>query len=131
MAGAGKKCARKNRLNGVLMSCILGNDWRLCHMVHAYKHLVQTQSHTSLALGCVKSNLPKSLFCRHGAEDANTVDYCSHMHIRARMQACTLTRIQMFERGIHTCPHRCTHRGVTLVDLSVEVCSTVAAFLIS
>lgn len=87
---------------------------------------------THLALGCVKSNLSKSLFWRHGAEDANTDDHQLHIHV-CTLHACTLTRMQThtFDTHTHTQPCRCAHGGVTLVDLSVEVCSTVAAFLIS
>lgn len=57
--------------------------------------------HTHLGLGCVKSNLSKSLFWRHGAEDANTDDHCSHIHTRT-LHACTLTHMQTHAFYAHT-----------------------------
>lgn len=71
-------------------------------MVHAYKHLTQAPSHTGLALGCMKSNLPRSLFCGHRAKGANTDDYCSHKRIHAHVQALALTCMQTLKCGTHT-----------------------------
>lgn len=80
----------------------------------------------------VKSNLSKSLCQR--AEDANTDECYSHVHAHythARLYVCKHGNVTPTHRHTSTRPWRWTHRGGTLADLSVEVCSTVAAFLIS
>lgn len=74
-------------------------------MVHTYTHNTHT-THTdtlihTLGLGCVKSNLPKSLFWCHGAEDANTDDHHSHIHMRT-LHACTLAHMQTHAFDTHT-----------------------------
>lgn len=72
------------------------------HGAHTHTHM-QRLSYTHLALGCVKSNLSKSLFWCHGAEDANTDDHRSHIHMRT-LHACTLTHMQThaFDAHVHT-----------------------------
>ncbi len=74
-----------------------------------YTHMhTQTHSYTHLALGCVKSNLSKSLFWRHGAEDANTDDHYPHIHTRT-LHACTLTHMQTHAFYTHTHTHTHTY----------------------
>ena len=74
-------------------------------VIHTHTH---THLYTHLALGCVKSNLSKSLFGRHGAEDANTDDHYSHIHTRT-LHACTLTHMQTHTFYTHTHTHTHIH----------------------
>lgn len=72
---------------------------------HTNTHM-QKHSYTHLALGCVKSNLSKSLFWRHGGEDANTDDHCSSTYTRAHY--------------MHARLHRCKHVHLTYTHMQMH-----------
>lgn len=124
-----KKCLKKNRL--WCFNVIHLRQWQEItpHGARTQTHTCRS-THTHIWLWGVWNQISPNLYSGVTEVKMQTQMITARAHTLAHitcMHAYTDANTCIWHT--HTC--RCTHRGVTLVDLSVEVCSTVAAFLIS